>query len=471
MAQEPSSSDMTASSPDSVPDAEMSQRRVLGLAVPIIGEGLLQTLVSVVDTVFVASLGATALAGVGIASEVVFFMVSIISAFAVGGTVIVSRAIGARQRKEADRLARQTVAWGLVVAVPISILGYLFAPALVGIFHATPAVSTEATTYLRITGGAMAIMLLTFVFGSVLRGAGDSRTPLYASFIANIVNAGLSYALIFGTFGFPRLEVAGSAWGSVGGRTVGALILFWFLISGRRAVSLAGSEGWRPASDAAKSLMKIGVPAAVERMASTTGITTLVIIVAIIGTDALAAQQIIFAAFSIALLPGMGFATAATALVGQSVGARDLYAAQAAARISLRWSLVWMIAAGSIYFVFARQILGAFTDDPAVIDHGDGALMALALTLPAWAYQSVFGGSLRALGDARTPMLTNVAATWLGVGIAWAGVLWWKADLTFVWAAMVITSPIMILTLPAYRRRLDSTRETFEADTPPPTPI
>lgn len=458
-----------------VPEAEavpeMNRRRVIGLAVPIIGEHFLQTLVSVADTFFVASLGATALAGVGIASEIVFLMLSIISAFATGGIVIVSRAIGARDVREANRLARQTVGWGLVVAVPLSILGYLLAPALVSIFHATEAVSTEAITYLRITGGSMAIILLTFVFGSVLRGAGDSRTPLFASVIANIINAGLSYTLIFGAYGFPRLEVAGSAWGSVGGRAVGALILFWFLMSGRRAVSLAGWEGWRLATDAARSLMNIGIPAALEHIVTNAGITTLVIIVAIIGTDALAAQQIIFTAFSLAILPGMGFATAATALVGQSIRARDIHAAREASRISLRWSLIWMIVAGLILFVFSRQILGAFTDDPAVINHGDGAMMALALTLPPWAYQSVFGGSLRALGDARTPMLTNMAATWLAVGIAWAGVLWWKADLTFVWAAMVITSPIMTLTMPVFRRRLESTREAIEADTPPPLPV
>ena len=227
--------------------------------------------------------------------------------------------------------------------MPLSILGYLLAPALVGILQTTEEVSTEATTYLRITGGSMAIILLTFVFGSVLRGAGDSRTPLFASVIANIINAGLSYTLIFGTYGFPRLEVADSAWGSVGGRAVGALILFWFLRSGRRAVSLAGWEGWRLATDAARSLMNIGIPAALERIVTNAGITTLVIIIAIIGTDALAAQQIIFTAFSIAILPGMGFATAATALVAQSIGARDIHAAREASRISLRWSLVWMI--------------------------------------------------------------------------------------------------------------------------------
>lgn len=449
---------------------EMNQRRVLGLAVPIIGESMLQTLVSVVDTLIVGALGATALAGVGIASEIIFFMLSIISAVAVGGTVVVSRAIGARNQEEANYLARQTVTWGLVVAIPLSILGYALAPSLIGIFHATPEVAAEATVYLRITGGSMAIMLLTFVFGAILRGAGDSRTPLYASFVANIVNAVSTWVLVFGMFGLPRLEVAGSAWGSVLARAVGALILVWLLVSGRRVISIAGRAGWRPTLDVARSLMQVGIPTAVERMVTNVGITTLVLIVAYIGTEALAAQQILFTAFSIALLPDMGFATAATALVGQSVGARSVHGAREATRISLKWSVLWMVVACAVFVLLAEQILGAFTDDAAVIEHGDGALIAMALTLPAWAYQSVYGGSLRALGDARSPMLTNIAATWLAVGIAWAGVQWLDAGLTFVWTAMAAASPIMLLTMPLFRRRMEATRKELEAGEPPPTP-
>ncbi len=446
--------------------AAMSERRVLGLAIPIIGEQLLQTAMSVVDTLIVATLGATALAGVGIASEVVFFMLSIISAVAVGGTVVVSRAIGARDQDAANRLARQTVGWGLVVATPLSILGYMLAPALIGIFRASPDVAETGTTYLRITGGSMAIVLLTFVFGAVLRGAGDGRTPLYASFVANILNALCTWLLVFGVAWFPRLEVAGSAWGSVIGRATGAAILAWVLLSGHRAVSLAGRTGWRPTLDTARSLVQVGVPTALERMVTNAGITSLVLIVALIGTDALAAQQIIFTSFSIALLPGMGFATAATALVGQSIGARDPAAALAATRISIKWSLVWNLVAGFLFLLFARQIMSAFTNDAGVIDHGDGALMALAVSLPAWAFQSVYGGSLRALGDARSPMLLNIAATWAGVVIAMAGVRWSDAGLTFVWSAMAATSPIMALTLPIFRRRLATTRAEIESGEP-----
>jgi multidrug resistance protein, MATE family len=449
----------------------MSQRRVLGLAVPIIGENLLQTLVGVVDTLFVAALGSAALAGVGVALEVVFFALAILSSISIGGTVLVSQAIGARSQAEANQLARQTVVWGFVLSIPLTILGYTFAPTIVSLFHTEPDVAKEAVTYLQITGGTIVVLLMTFVCGAVLRGAGDSQTPLRASLVANMINVFLAWTLIFGNLGLPRLEVAGSAWAAAIGRGVSAAILLWFLFSGRRAISLAGREGWAPRMRTAAGLMKLGVPAAVEQMLMSAGFTAMIAIVARIGTDALAAQQISFNALSMAFLPGFGFATAATALVGQSLGARDMDAARTAARISARWSLVWMTTGGLTYFIFSEQVIRIFTDDASVISHGNGALKALAISLPFWTFWTVFGGSLRGLGDARTPMIASAISMWLAVALAWMIVVVFDGTLTMVWATFLVTSPIAAaVNTWAFGRRLRGVREDIEAGVPPPAP-
>lgn len=454
---------------DRAPD--MSQRRVLGLAIPIIGENLLQTMVGIVDTLFVAALGASALAGVGVALEVVFFAIAILSSIAIGGTILVSQAIGARSPDEANRLARQTVLWGFLLSIPLAILGYTLAPGIVGLFHTEPDVAEQAVTYLRITGGTIVVLLMTFVCGAVLRGAGDSQTPLRASIIANAINVFLAWAMIFGHAGFPRMEVAGSAWSTAIGRAVGASILLWLLFSGRRAVSLAGREGWTLRLGTAKELMRLGVPAAIEQMLMSAGFTAMIAIVARIGTDALAAQQISFNALSMAFLPGFGFATAATALVGQSLGARDMDAARTAARISARWSLVWMTTGAIIYFLFSEAVIRIFTDDTAVIDHGTGALKALAISLPFWTFWTVYGGSLRGLGDARTPMIASSVSMWLAVALAWVAVAFFDGTLTMVWATFLVTSPIAaVVNTVWFRRRLGSVREDIAAGLPPPTP-
>src|SRR5688572_581165 len=114
----------------------MTQRRVLGLATPIIGENLLQTMVGAVDTFMVARLGAAAVAGVGMGFELVFFIISILSAIDIGATVLVSQAIGAGDQQRANQLARQAIVWGLIMAIPVSLGMYLAAPTIIGLFGA-----------------------------------------------------------------------------------------------------------------------------------------------------------------------------------------------------------------------------------------------------------------------------------------------------------------------------------------------
>ena len=130
----------------------MTQRRVLSLATPIIGENLLQTMVGAVDTFMVAHLGAAAVAGVGTAFEIVFFIISILSAIDVGATVLVSQAIGAADQRRANLLARQAIIWGLLLAIPVSIGIYLAAPSIIALFGTEPDVAEAAITYSRLLG-------------------------------------------------------------------------------------------------------------------------------------------------------------------------------------------------------------------------------------------------------------------------------------------------------------------------------
>ena len=420
--------------------APMTQRRVLGLAIPIIGENLLHTSVSAVDIFMVAQLGAVAVAGVGTAVELVFFIISILSAVSIGATVLVSQAIGASDRARANTLARQGVAWGVALAVPVSLGGYLAAPAMIRIFGTAPDVAAAATTYFQIIAATTVVLLLSFMCGAVLRGAGDSRTPLMAAVLANIVNIVAAWLLIFGNFGLPALGVAGSAWAAALGRGAGAALLLVLLFGGRRAISLRGTTDWLPRWSIATRLFRLGIPAALEQMLLSAGFTALVIVVAMIGTEALAAQQIAFTALSIALLPGFGFGTAVTALVGQSFGARDLEAAQTAVALGVRWGLVWLTAGGVIYLLFARQIIGVFTDDPGVLASGVPALMVLALSLPATALWTVCAGGMRGSGDTRNPMISSVLAIWLAVGLAFVAVRWFGAGLPVIWLMYTITA-------------------------------
>lgn len=433
----------------------MTQRRVLGLATPIIGENLLQTMVGAVDTFMVARLGAAAVAGVGTGFELVFFIISILSAIDIGATVLVSQAIGAGDQQRANHLARQAIVWGLILAIPVSIGMYFAAPNLIGLFGTEPDVAAAAVAYLEVIAATAVALFLSFVCGAVLRGAGDSRTPLKAATLANIVNIAVAYVLIFGHFGLPALGVAGSAWGAAAGRSLGAAYMLVVMARGTKAISLSGRWGWRPEFSVARQLLTLGVPAAAEQVLSAGAFTTLIAVVALIGTPALAAQQITFTALSLAFLPALGFSIASTALVGQSIGAKTPSNAMLASRIALRWALVWMVVGGAIGFLFADRALGIFTDDAEVIAAGTNALRALCIALPFWGLWFVSSGSLRGSGDTRSPLIVGASTMWLSVLIAWIAVHRFDAGLGTVWLAFVVTTiPAAFAMWWIYQRRI-----------------
>lgn len=420
----------------------MTQRRVLALALPIMGENLLHTGVVAADTLMVAKLGTAQVAGVGTSAELIYFLFAILTALDIGATVLVSQAIGAGNQPLANRLARQAVIWGVVLSLPLSVLGYYFSEPIIGLFGTEPDVARYATTYLHITTATSIFLLLTFVCGAILRGAGDSRTPLYAAIVANVINVAVSYSLIFGHLGLPEMGVAGSAWGAVAARAFSAGILIIALVSGRRAISIRGSGGWLPEIGIGRGIFKLGIPAALQEMLSSAGFMTMLAVVALLGTASLAAQQIGFTALSLAFMPGFSLGIASTALVGQSIGAERPDDARKAVRIAARWSVGWMATGASIYLVFGPRVMEIFTGDEAVQSAGTNALRALAIGLPFWGLWFVYGGALRGIGDTRTPMITSGIAVWGAVGIAYLAVTQFDRGLGTVWLSFFITAPM-----------------------------
>ena len=409
--------------------------RVIGLAWPIIAQNLLETMVGVVDTILVARLGATATAGVGTALQVLFFLLSILSAVTIGASIMVAHAIGARDARAAVGVAKQAIIWGLLGALPLALLGALGAGQIIGAFGVTPGVAAVGASYLRITMITLPGLMLIFICGALLRGAGDTRTPMLVGIVDNLINAGLAWALIYGHVGLPALGADGSAWAAATSRLVGAAILLTVLTRGRGLLRLRGRAGWRPRFAAVRQTLALGVPAAIEQTLIATAFTVFTIIIAALGTSALAAQRITFNALSVGFLPGFGFSIAASTLVGQSLGAGHPLAARAAARAAAAWAAIWMGGMALLFLLLAPPIMRLFTDDAAVRDLGARSLRVLACSLPIWGQSFVWTGALRGAGNTRLPLICNTAGMWLGVGFAFVLVGVFGAPLPVVWAA------------------------------------
>lgn len=411
--------------------------RVIGLAWPIIAQNLLETMVGVVDTILVARLGATATAGVGTALQVLFFLISILSAVTIGASIMVSHAIGARDAAGAVSVAKQAIIWGLLGAIPVALLGALGAGQVIGAFGVTPEVAAVGIGYLRITMITLPGLMLVFICGALLRGAGDTRTPMLVGIFDNLINASLAWALIYGHLGLPALGTEGSAWAAATSRFVGAAILLTVLVRGRGLLRLRGRAGWRPRFAAVRQTLALGVPAAIEQTLIATAFTVFTIIIAALGTSALAAQRISFNALSVGFLPSIGFSIAASTLVGQSLGAGHPLAARAAARAAAAWASIWMGGMALLFFLLAPQIMGLFTDDAAVRDLGAQSLRVLAFSLPLWGQSFVWTGALRGAGNTRLPLICNTLGMWLGVGLAFVLVKFFGAPLPAVWAVCI----------------------------------
>lgn len=426
------------------PGSGSLRRRVLGLAWPTIGENLLQTLVGIVDTLLVARLGTEAIAGVGSSLQIMFLVIGVLASVSVGSSILVSQAIGARDRARASALAKQALVWGALLSVPVSVGGWALADVIaIYCLGLPPEVGAITADYLRVTLGGGTFLVLMYVAGAVLRGAGDARTPMVASFVANVVNASLAIVLIFGHLGLPALGTQGSAWAALAGRAVATLLLLAALVSGRRIVAVWSAGDWRPAVGVVRRILGLGVPAALEQGLISVAFTAFTALMASQGTAILAAQRVTFNALSLAFLPGIGFSLATTALVGMSVGARRVPLGGAAAAVAARWTVLWMGTVAAIYFIFAEQILGLFTDDPVMMQAGAAMLRIIALAQPAWAIVFTYSGALRGLGNTRFPLLANAGGIWSIVACGYLLVRIVGTDAIVPWWGFVVVSPVM----------------------------
>lgn len=418
------------------------RRRVFDLAWPVIGENFLQTMLGIVDTLLVAQLGTAAIAGVGAALQVMFFVIAVLSAVSVGSAVLVAQAIGGRDSERASRFARQSLVWSVLISLPLAAIGLFAATPLVAIFGMEPEVTAIGAGYLQIVMGTVVMLTLMLLSSGVLRGAGDSRTPMLVTLVANIINVILTYGLIFGTWGLPELGVMGSAWGTFLSRVVGFALLFWILWRGKNGISIRGRLGWLPDWSLARQILKIGVPAALEQVLTATGFLALTIVVASLGTDALAAHRIAINAMSLSFLPGFGFGLAATTLVGQSIGAKRPADGAAAGNIATRWGTVWMSVLGVVFFFLGEQIMRLFSTDPAVIAMGTNTLRTVALIQPFWAISFVQSGALRGTGNTQYPLRVNAGGIWAAVILGSIFSWLFSGALSLIWSAFIFTAPV-----------------------------
>lgn len=403
-------------------------RAILLLAWPVMAEMFLQTLAQMVDMAMVGRLGQAAIAAVGLSFRPLFVGQAIFLGLGVATTALVARFIGAGDEKMATRSAEQSLLTTSVFALALAACGFYFAREITTFMGAEPDVIELGTTYLRALSPGLFFLMLSTIMTSALRASGDTKTSFYAGMVANTVNVVLNYTFIFGHFGFPALGVQGAAIATSIAHLVNASIVFTTLLRGRGGLHL----NWRDFATfdwpLIGRLFRIGIPAALERLIMSLSIMLHVKIVATLGTTAVAVSTLAGNVEQLSFMPSIGFAVAASTLVGQNLGARRPQEAARSGWGATRLCAYFMGTMGLLFVLMPSVFVRIYTDDPAVIASAALILRIIGISQLPQAIAFATSGILRGAGDTNAVLvfvfLGNVVIR-LGLSYLFVVVLGW----------------------------------------------
>lgn len=385
---------------------------LLLLAVPMVLEMMMESVFAVVDVYWVASLGASAVAAVGLTESLMTLVYSVAMGFGMGATALVARRTGEKEPEAAARAAGQSLLVGVFASIPFAVAGVLFAPdflRLMGADAETIRVGTGYTAWMM--GGNVVIMLL-FILNAVFRGAGDAAVAMRVLWLANGLNLILDPALIFGWGPLPAMGVTGAAVATTIGRGTGVLLQLWVLFRGAEHLRVAARD-LRFHAETMLRLARTSAGGIAQFIIATTSWIGLVRIVAEFGPDALAGYTIAIRVFLFTLLPAWGLSNAAATLVGQNLGAGQPDRAERSVWTAGFVTMVVLGAISGLYVVFDEALMRLFTDEEAVIEAGASALQIMAYGYAIYAWGMVMPQAFNGAGDTRTPTWINAVCFWL----------------------------------------------------------
>ncbi len=446
---------------DDVPDANSPERNsgddeppdfttmdlrssVLTLAFPAVMRKGLQSLVEMMSLIIVGSLGAEAIAAVGVGKRVIMMSTAIFQALSVGATAIVARHIGAGDRKATRRVVTQAILFAGGIGLCVALVGVLLSPMLMrGMMSLQEApdlsVIQQGTVYLRNLSVFYVFAIPLFMANAVMQGAGDMKTPLYLMAYMNITNVSLAYLLVHGVGPFPEMGVAGAGLAAGIGRGSAGLIALWILATNRTVIGMDLSRILEVDWGVIRSVVNIGLPAAVEKFVRRGSQIIYTMLIASMGTAAIAANSITMSIRALSFIPGFGFGLAATALVGQNLGAKKPGRAERSGYEACKYTVILVALMGSIFLFAPRFVTSFYSADPDVVNLTVICLRIIAISTPFLAVIQVFSGALRGAGDTRVIMLVNVVGDW-GIRLLGSYILGihMGMGLVGVWIAMAL---------------------------------
>jgi putative MATE family efflux protein len=400
------------------------------LAIPIVITNLLQTAYNLADTFWLGQYSTTALAAISFAFPMVFLLISLGIGISVAGSVLVAQNTGAGDERGAEYAASQTFVFAVLASAVLGVVGYFIVDDLLRIFGASPEVLVAATAYMQVISLGLPLMFGFFIFISLMRGYGDTVTPMLVMLGTVILNVVLdpflingwtlvSNAPLVGTVSFPELGIEGAGYATVASRGVAMAVGLGIMVSGTRGVRIRLSD-MKPDLGYTRKMLGIGVPASIETMSRSVTVNLLLIVVGTFSTSVVAGFGIGIRVFSVIFLPAIAVAQAVETMAGQNIGAGKPDRAEATADFAARVMFLVLGAAGVVIFLFPEPIVDVFTNDPSVVGPGAEFLRYVAVSFAFIGIVRSYTGALRGAG--KTMVAAAIAITFLGLvrlPVAW----------------------------------------------------
>lgn len=394
---------------------------ILALAWPTMIEQLMQTAVQYIDTAMVGSLGTQATAAVGATTTVNWLINSTISALSVGFLSFIARACGANDRAAARKAVAQAVLVTLVTGIVFTVVTVSLSGVIPVWMQVDESIQQMASAYFLILYLPMLPRTASIIFGTVLRAAGDTKTPMKIGVITNVINIILNTLLIYETrevsvlgasFGMPGagLGVVGAAAASAVAFTVGGIyitVVLW-----RHPMVSPRGEKLRPEMNILRPCMKVALPNMLQRFGTSLGYVAFAAMINSLGEVATAAHTIANTVESAFYIPGYGMQTAAATLAGNAYGAHDRKKMEDLAAMFIPIEIGLMVCSGGLLFASAPALVSIFSKSAQVIALGVTVLRMVAVSEPFYGFSIIVEGFMMGVGRTKAPFIYNIIGMW-----------------------------------------------------------
>jgi len=387
------------------------RKKILALAVPIILGMMSQTVLNLVDTLMVSSLGASAIAAVGFASFANFLCTAFVTGMSTGVQVMASRRKGEGRDSETGIALNGGLVLVACLAIPLSAILIFAVPSIFGVLTSDAKVEEIGIPYLQVRLIAMVAVGSNFAFRGYWNGIDKSRLYLRTLIVMHISNVAISYVLIFGALGAPQMGATGAAIGTAASGFIGTAYYFYLGLAHARPSGFLRSL---PSRATLFSMLRLSIPSGLQSMFYAAGLTALFTIVGRIGTNEVAAMNVLITVTMVAFLPGLGLGLAAATLVGQALGRKDVDDAERWAWDVVKVGIAIMLCLGLPMAIAPRQILSAFFgNEPEALALAILPLRLAGLAVWTEAVLMVLLNSIMGAGATRIALIVNVGMQWL----------------------------------------------------------